>query len=357
MPTQPASIPTYGDLGRLNHVIARAKAGFPITISAIGGSITAGAVATNVNNRWLNLVASWIGGYFGITVYIVNSGISGTASEYGALRAQRDIIAHNVDLVFPEYAVNDGAVDAPSYDSLLRELLLASPAIAVVPVMFCDCKQRSVESTLLPIAEYYGLPVVSYVDGVVAALADCSITLAQVTSPDGVHPPDFGHALASQYIIGLLQYSLCQVEALPPLHPNPFDKTTLISDAALGAAVTSGFIYAPNPGNVPTLSVGALMSSTVGDTFSIPINVGPNGLVWLQVAQSNNSTGGTILTQIDGVSYNVTDCNNPAQAPNNQVLVQVASGLTPGAHTLKVTNWPSPSHSGAFLWICAIGTA
>lgn len=352
-------IVSYGDISRLSQVMKKAKAGLPVRLGAIGGSITAGAVATTIANRWLNLVAAWIQSTYGCPVTIFNGGISGTASPYGALRVQRDVIDHNVDICFVDCAVNNSPNDYPSYDSLIRKLMSASPQIAVVPVMFCDNSLSTNESSLIPVAQHYGCPIVSYVDGVTAAIQAGTITQAQISSPDGVHPPDFGHALAAQYIEELLAYAASLVAQAPftSLYPNSFDVTTLYSDGDLASATLSGFVYAPDPGDNPNVNVGALISSKVWDTFTIPIQVGPVGNVWLQIAASNNNTAGTVLTQIDGINYNVTDCNNPALSPNAQELVLVATGVSPGTHTLKITNWPSSSNSGPYLWIGGIGTA
>lgn len=357
-------IASLGDISRLAAAMAKAKSKASIKICGLGGSITAGADASSVDKRWLNLVAGWLQSTYGCTVSVWNAGIGGTASPYGALRLQRDVLSQSPDIVFVDYAVNDTAADGPSYDSVVRNLLASSPQIAVVPIMFCNNALQSVESTLIPIAQHYGCPVVSYVDGVTAAIKAGTITQAQISSPDGVHPPDFGHALAAQYIEEMLaiaassQSADANQTAASPLYPNAFDNASLISDDGLQAAALTGFVYAADPGDVPNINVGALMSSNVWDSFEMPINVGSYGAVWIQCAASNDGSKGTFRAQIDGVNYNVTDCNNPSLSANSQELVQIASGLAPGRHVLKITNWPSQSGAQQNdLWICGIGTA
>ena len=39
----------------------------------------------------------------------INAAVSGTGSDYGAPRLQRDVLRHRPDLLFVEFAVNDGA--------------------------------------------------------------------------------------------------------------------------------------------------------------------------------------------------------------------------------------------------------
>ncbi|AQG98356.1 hypothetical protein A9R05_05595 [Burkholderia sp. KK1] len=143
---QPPQIVSYGDISRLAQVMTKVKSRNPIKICGLGGSITAGANATTVDKRWLNLVAGWLEIEYDCPVSIWNAGISGTASDYGALRLQRDVLAHSPDIVFVEYAVNDSATDGPSYDSVIRNLLAATPQIAVVPIMFCTTRCRAAKA-------------------------------------------------------------------------------------------------------------------------------------------------------------------------------------------------------------------
>jgi hypothetical protein len=365
----PASIVQLGDTSTLEHVVRRAMAGYSITVAGIGGSITAGAGASTVTNRWISLVETRLAALFRCEVNLVDAGISMTKSDYGALRAVRDIINKNVDVVFVDYAVNNSVDDAPSYDSLLRVLMNASPSIAVVPLMFCNCLQQGVQSTLIPIAQYYNLPIISYENAVLTGLASGTFTLAQVTSPDRVHPPDFGHALAAECVMDLFMVirALVQAAGAPmrvptPARPNVFDATTLISNKGLAGATCTGFSYIPDPGDFPVENVGALVSTTVGDQFSIPIEVGPKKIVWLMLAQSSGGKSGTIAVYVDSTLTNVTDCNRPSARAysdgGEQILVEVAAGISNGNHTLSVLN--QTSLSGAtwnWLWICGIATA
>ncbi len=340
-------------MSRLISVLGKAAARQPILIAGIGGSITAGAVASSPQNRWLNLLQPLIGNYFGCVTNLWNAGISGTNSDYGALRCDRDISAHAPDIIFVDYAVNDAAAQASSYDSLLRRLMASNMGAAIVPIMFCDNLQRSVQDTLVAICAAYNLPVVSYRDAVIAGIAAGSYTAQQLGAPDGVHLSDLGHSIAAQCVMDLIRIAAPNARAIVPQMPNVFDRTTLISDTGLSAASLSGFVYVPDPGDNPTENVGALMSSAVWDTFSLPITVGAPGNVWLMLAQAPGGSNGTLLAQIDGVNYAVIDTN---ASPNSQELVQIATGLSPGTHTLKITNWPSASGSaGANLWVCGIG--
>jgi hypothetical protein len=364
----PPSIVSLGDLSRLKNVLRRASLGLPVRIAGIGGSITAGAGASTPDKRWLTLVIKNFNSVYGVVATLIDAGISGTGSDYGALRVDRDIISKNVQISFVDCSVNDVASLVPSFESLVRRLLIAPGNIAVIPIMFCNCNQQSIQDLLIPICTHYNLPTISYQNAVLAAISAGTITKAQVTSPDGIHPPDFGHAFAAQCVIDLLHRA--KTEAQPPvpsatlpaeLNPNAFDKTVLISNDGLKAAARTGFQYRADPGDFRIENVGVLVSSSVGDSFSVEISdIGGPGVIWLMVGVSNDKSKGTIHTEIDGNVSTITDCNALAKPFVArlfwaQMLVQVASGLTAGSHAVRVTNWPSPSQSGSFLWICGIG--
>jgi hypothetical protein len=339
-----------------------------VRIAGIGGSITAGAGASTPDKRWITLVVKNFNSVYGNVATLIDAGISGTGSDYGALRVDRDIISKNVHVSFVDCSVNDRVSLVPSFESLVRRLLIAPGNSAVIPIMFCNCNQQSIQDLLIPICTHYNLPTISYQNAVLAAISEGTITKVQVTSPDGVHPPDFGHAFAAQCVIDL--FNLAKKDAQPrvpsatlpaELNPNAFDKTALISNDGLRAAARTGFQYRPDPGDFPIENVGALVSFSLGDSFSVEIpDVGGPGVIWLMVGVSNDKSSGTIRTEIDGTVYTFTDCNAlanrfVAQMRAAQMLVRVASGLAAGNHTVKVTNWPSPSQSGSFLWICGIG--
>ena len=98
--------------------------------------------------RYVQQLAKWFEKTFlGLEVHCVNAGIGGTNSVYGAARVQRDVLAHQPDLVVVEYAVNDSTGIAKldeSYEGVLRQLLRGSPNRAVIELFFMhkDGKMR-----------------------------------------------------------------------------------------------------------------------------------------------------------------------------------------------------------------------
>lgn len=89
-----------GDTARIQRVLARARRGEPMTMAVIGGSITAGAMASAPTNSYGNRVADWWRQAFPkAEIKFVNAGIGATGSDYGAFRARRDLLSHRPDFV------------------------------------------------------------------------------------------------------------------------------------------------------------------------------------------------------------------------------------------------------------------
>ena len=87
------SLVSPGDTARLQRVLAKARRGESVTVAVIGGSITQGASATKPERRYGNLVAAWWRQQFPkAKIKFVNAGIGATGSDYGALRARRDLL-------------------------------------------------------------------------------------------------------------------------------------------------------------------------------------------------------------------------------------------------------------------------
>ena len=118
------------------------RAGLPVTVAYLGGSITAGAGASNPEkSSFRAMVTDWLrknhpkSEITELNAAINNTG-SGGGSLYGALRARRDVIAYKPDLVFVEFAVNDTNEDEAAarkaIEGLLRQLLVVAQPPEVV---------------------------------------------------------------------------------------------------------------------------------------------------------------------------------------------------------------------------------
>jgi sialate O-acetylesterase len=198
---------SMGDTARLQHVLAKARRGEPIVVGAIGGSITAGAMAAKGEDRFPDRVAQWWRDTFpGLEVTLVNAGIGATGSDTGAHRVKRDLLENNPDFVVVEFAVNDtiNPHAARTLEGMLRQILRHSNEPAVMMLFMMDEGGGSKQAVHTPIGEHYGLPMVSYRDALWPDLESGRLTWKDL-SPDTVHPNSRGHGYCADYITEVLE--------------------------------------------------------------------------------------------------------------------------------------------------------
>lgn len=86
----------------LPNVFAKWRAGKEVRIAYFGGSITS-------QNGWRQKTMAWFTEtHPNAKPFEINAAIPGTGSELGVYRLRQDVLDHSPDLVFVEYAINDG---------------------------------------------------------------------------------------------------------------------------------------------------------------------------------------------------------------------------------------------------------
>jgi lysophospholipase L1-like esterase len=213
------------DDARLQAVLRRVEAGEPVTVVAMGGSITTGYAADPPHSRgWAAQVAAWLGRHG--HVRFVNAGVSGTDSAAGAQRVQAHVLAEQPDLVFVEYGVNDEgqapAVRERSYEGLLRQLLAAPHAPAVVALMLTQQgnQPRGAVQTQLRTAAHYGVTAIDFGRWMQARVEAGDAGWAPLYD-EPVHPNQQGHDRIAQAVVETLQQVL-QAPAAARSAPPPF---------------------------------------------------------------------------------------------------------------------------------------
>ena len=103
----------YTVRGGLPNVFAKLERGDRVRIGYLGGSITAQA-------GWRPKTLGWFREQFPkAEISEINAAIGGTGSDLGVYRVRHDVLQHNPDLLFVEFAVNDGGA-AP--DRILKAM-------------------------------------------------------------------------------------------------------------------------------------------------------------------------------------------------------------------------------------------
>jgi lysophospholipase L1-like esterase len=250
------SLLSEGNTARLQQVLAKGRRGEPVTIGVIGGSITQGAAASKPENRYGNRVAAWWREQFPkAEVKFVNAGIGATGSDYGALRAGRDLLSKHPDLVIAEYAVNDGntRAAAETLEGLVRQVLKQANQPGLVLLFTMNQAGGNAQEWQGKVGAHYALPMVSYRDALWPEIQAGRMTWSDI-SPDSVHPNDRGHAYCAQGIIHLLKKVLADLppddrltpiktSLPPPLLSDVYEHAALFEADALKPVANQGWAY------------------------------------------------------------------------------------------------------------------
>lgn len=225
-------------------------AGADVKIAYFGGSITA-------QNGWRpKTLAHFQKTYSTAKFSEINAAIGGTGSDLGVFRLKQDVLDKSPDLMFVEFAVNDGGASPEQIyrcmEGIVRQTWKALPSCDICfvytlteqlsPPMLEGKFQRSA-SAMEKIADTYGIPTI-HMAMEVAKLAKAGklqwraplpktdeekqkLGDTVVFAPDSVHPhPDTGHELYLQAIVRSLP-AIVEASKTPGAHalPAPFIAT------------------------------------------------------------------------------------------------------------------------------------
>jgi lysophospholipase L1-like esterase len=205
--------------GGLPNVFAKWKAGKEVRVAYLGGSITE-------QNGWRPKTLAWFKTqYPASSIVEINAAIGGTGSDLGVYRVRQDVLDHKPDLLFVEFAVNDGGAPVDriqkAMEGIVRQTWRADPSTDICFVytltegMLGDLeggKFPRAASAMEAVADHYAIPSIHmglevahlHQAGKLLFTGPLPKTEAEraalngkiVFSGDGVHPyPETGHAL------------------------------------------------------------------------------------------------------------------------------------------------------------------
>lgn len=191
----------------------RAKNGERLNIVFFGASLTWGANATDhARTSYRALVADeFEKKYPDAHFKFFDSAIGGTDSTLAVFRVDRDVLAHNPDLVFFESAANDGLYGdsdskAEAYEAVVRKITEKNIPVVLSVLGFKDDMQRgkfaSMKRMFLhkKISEAYGTGYANAVELVTKHIEDGGVTADELWPFDPIHPCDKGYALFAKAI-------------------------------------------------------------------------------------------------------------------------------------------------------------
>lgn len=231
--------------GRLSRTIDALNKG-ALTVGFIGGSITDPRPGFN----WPEGVCAWlVEQYPGLRLTVENAAIGATGSDLAVFRAERDLINRGCDIVFIEFAVNDGGTPAEqrmrTREGLVRKLLTRAKCDIVFTYTYAQGMYAEMTTGTMPatIAEFENLAEHYQIGSVWMALH----ALQEVQKgrmrweewlPDGLHPQFRGSASYAQSVNLFLEKELARQSTpliIPtgdntpePLNANNWEKSYLL---------------------------------------------------------------------------------------------------------------------------------
>lgn len=209
------SLTQLGNTYRLKKAIEKARKGEDVNIVYLGGSITEGDIL-QLEERYAKRTYNYFKDTFakgdGENVHYFNSGYRGTGSILGALRCEDDVLSYEPDIVFVEYAVNDGGSenDKDGFESVIRDCLEYKTQPAVILLFARMQDGGSSQDWKKEIGRHYDLPMISYADGI-TYLFDNGAMKWEEFSGDYTHPTAYG----GEVIASFINYFYDEVNRLP----------------------------------------------------------------------------------------------------------------------------------------------
>ena len=244
--------------GLPNFFLKAQTTGAEVKIGYLGGSITA-------QKGWrVQTLAHFQKAYPQSTFTEINAAIGGTGSDLGVFRVHQDVLSQGPDLLFVEFAVNDGGTNPQRIircmEGIVRQTWKANPKTDICfvytlteslsPPMLEGKLQRSA-SAMEKVADFYGIPSIT-LGMEVARLAKAGKLLWKAPLPktdadkaalgdqfvfaaDGTHPHDStGQVLYTQAIVRSLPALAIANNAPTPhvsnlaLDPANWERATLV---------------------------------------------------------------------------------------------------------------------------------
>lgn len=333
------SLLSVGDMTRMSDVFQKAQNGEDITVAYIGGSITEGYNA-GTTEFYAKTCTDLLQGYFpDITVTGVNAGISGTPSLLGNLRLERDVLSADPDIVFVEFAVNDGqeADYKNAYESLVRTLLTQEKDIAVVLLFTVLDSGYTCQEHMSKIGANYDLPMISVHDSVYEEIEAGRMTW-QDYSNDQSHPNAYGHKCITDFVDNYYQKVLPVVaenvgevsKELPdPVFSAKYMNMHYIDSATMDGVELDGFEQYDTHGSFHN---GWMYRGTDGGSMKFTVDCS----VLEMVFKANNSDKyGTADIYVDGEKIKSV-VSNMSDGWNNPVTAYLIDNDSSAEHTVEI---------------------
>ena len=319
------------------------KVDTPMKIAFLGDSITAGSTTSSSQMTYTAQFEKWWEDNVCLFSKAVNAGIGATDSYLGVHRVEDQVLAEKPDIIFIEF-INDSDTDfyKTTMDSLVRKCLAAENNPAVVLIEMTTQSGGCPQNVHGEIAEYYGVPVISYHDAIMPEIEAGNLTW-ETTQADEVHPNDTGHTLLANLLIDFVGDIKDNIDSYTE-SSQPFDSSMesptgdKYADAKL-ADTTSDLVTVTDLGNfkegTSTLwNFPNGWSTTDGGTYTCEMEFKNLGMLMLKGVGGN--MGAATIT-VDGEEVKTLDGNFEGGWGDYAYNEEICSFDEKGKHTVSVT--------------------
>ncbi len=347
-------------LGRSFQKLRKAGA---LNIGYFGGSITAGAGASkSAETSYRALTTRWFREqYPKAKITEINAAIGGTGSDLGAFRCQKDLLSGKPDLVFVEFAVNDGGAPESrvirSMDGIVRQIWRANPETDIVFLytIHHSAMGEVYDRGQLPftiqwhnkVAAAYRIPTLNIGEGIWRLVHDGKQTW-EAMLPDNVHPSDAGYEVYMQQLRPFLAAHSKDKpakarKALPkPLTADSFETARLVDAQDVVAAGWTRDDPAQAKRFPHTISTAA-----PGTELMVPFKGNAVGLYWIIAPDS-----GDVEWSIDsGAPKRASSWDKYALKYSRTNYVIFTDNLAQGEHTLTLRVLTEKNAESTGTWI------
>jgi hypothetical protein len=344
-PTQtasPATAPNYVVRDNLMRSFEKFEGGKTGRVAFLGGSVT--------NFGWRDMVADYFTRRFPNTTFdFVNAGLAGTPAELGAFRLEEDVFGRgSVDLLFLEFAVNGGSVEA--MEGIVRHARALNPDIDIVQMHIAarwfsdELEKGAIPGAILDherVAVHYDNSSIHLYREIYDRMKRGEFTWDQF-APDGCHPTEFGSSVYADYIEKFLEAAwkrggVATHPSMPePLTEHPLEHATFIHYRTASSMKGFAEIKDWTPVLIGNLKgpISFIASSKAGSTISFGFK---GTIVGLCVPVGGDAA--KIEYSIDGSAWNVFDTARDSWYPSDYVRLAgfvLESSLTDSEHTITV---------------------
>ncbi|MDO5580155.1 MAG: GDSL-type esterase/lipase family protein [Planctomycetia bacterium] len=208
---KPRKSSDYTVRGGIGNALIKLEKGETVNVAYLGGSIT------ETGDGWRKQTTEWMQkNWPNAKVHEIHAAIGATGSDIGVYRFQRDVLNYKPDLLFIEFAVNDGGLSPEkiwkNFEGIIRKTWKANPRTDIV---FCytiisgtvDTHRKGeypqTANAMEQIADFYDIPSISFGQRVVKMLDEGKLIFKAPKAPegivlfstDGTHPIASGSAL------------------------------------------------------------------------------------------------------------------------------------------------------------------